>query len=214
MTNALPSIARVPAAETGVTLADFLVPIRLAERVSPALRSVLLVAAGALLIELTALVAIPLPGNPVPLTLQTLGVLVAGGALGLRRGAISAAVYVVLGVVGLPVFAEGRAGLAVIWGATGGYLLGFVVAAALVGRLAELGWDRRPGAALVAALLGSLVIHLLGVPWLAFVTGMGPAEAVATGLVPFLPGDLLKVAAAAVLMPAGWWVVGRRPSDR
>ena len=101
-----------------------------------------------------------------------------------------------------------------IWGATGGYLVGFVVAAALVGRLAELGWDRRIGGAVGATALGTVVIYAIGVPWLAVVVGLSAGDAITTGLLPFLVGDTLKLLAAAVVFPAAWWVVGRRPSDR
>jgi biotin transport system substrate-specific component len=121
---------------------------------------------------------------------------------------------VLLGVVGLPFFAEGKGGLTVIWGATGGYLVGFVVAAAVVGRLAELGWDRRIVGALGAMLVGSLIIYGIGLPWLMVVTGETVAWTIANGLTPFLLGDALKLVLAAVLFPAAWWVVGRRPDDR
>jgi biotin transport system substrate-specific component len=214
MSYAIPSLTRVPAAEKGLTIADFLVPVRVGERTSPRLRDFGLVVAGALLVFLTARVSIPILGNPVPYTLQTFGILVVGGALGLRRGGLAALLYVALGVVGLPFFAEGKGGLSVIWGATGGYLVGFVFAAALVGRLAELGWDRRFGGALGATLLGTLAIYLVGVPWLAITTGMSAGDAIATGFVPFIGVDLVKLVAAAAVFPAAWWVVGRRPSDR
>jgi biotin transport system substrate-specific component len=211
---AIPSLTRVPATEKGVTIADFLVPVRVGERVSPVLRNAGLMTAGALLIYLTSLVSFEIPGNPVPYTLQSFGILVVGGALGLRRGGLAALLYVALGVVGLPFFAEGKGGIDVIWGATGGYLVGFVLAAGLVGRLAELGWDRHIGGAVGTTLLGTIVIYLVGVPWLAAVTGMSPADAVANGLQPFVLVDTVKLLAAAGLFPVAWWVVGRRPSER
>ena len=214
MTYAIPSLTRVPAAQKGITIADFLVPVRVGERVSPRLRNVVLVVTGAFLIFLTARISLPIPGNPVPFTLQTFGILVVGGALGLRRGGLAAALYVGLGVVGLPFFAEGQGGIHVILGATGGYLVGFVLAAALVGRLAELGWDRRIGGALGATALGTVVIYLVGVPWLAVTTGMSLGDAIATGLVPFVVADTVKLVAAALVFPSAWWVVGRRPSER
>lgn len=214
MTHAIPSLTRVPATEKGLTIADFLVPIRIGERTSPRLRNVGLVLAGALLIFLTARISFVIPGNPVPYTLQNFGILVVGGALGMRRGGLAALLYVGLGVVGLPFFAEGHSGLAVIWGARGGYLVGFMVAASLVGRLAELGWDRHLGGATGATLLGTIVIYAIGVPWLAVATGMSPGEAIATGLLPFLVVDTVKLLVAAAVFPAAWWVVGRRPSDR
>jgi biotin transport system substrate-specific component len=190
------------------------VPVRVGERVSPLIRNVFLIAAGAVLIYLTARVSFAIPGNPVPFTLQNFGVLVVGGALGLRRGGLAALLYLALGVIGLPFFAEGKGGIAVIWAATGGYLVGFVLAAALVGRLAELGWDRRIGGAVGATLLGTIVIYLVGVPWLAVVTGMSLGDAIDNGLIPFVIVDTAKLLAAAALFPAAWWVVGRRPSDR
>ena len=214
MSYAIPSMTRVPATERGVTIADFLVPVRVGERVSPRLRHALLVVAGALLIYLCARISIPIPGTPVPFTLQNFGVLIAGGALGLRRGGSAALVYVLLGVVGLPFFAEGKGGVDVIVGATGGYLIGFVAAAAIVGRLAELGWDRRFGGAIGATAFGTAVIYLVGVPWLAATTGLSLVEAIRVGLVPFLLADIVKLIAAAAVFPVAWWVVGRRPSER
>jgi len=214
MTIAIPRLDRSTVEEHGLTIADFLVPIRVGERVNARVRDVALVVAGALLIYLTARISIPVPGSPVPITGQTFGVLLVGGALGFRRGLIGVGLYVLLGVVGLPFFAEGKGGISVIWGATGGYLIGFVVAGALVGRLAELGWDRKIGGALGAMLLGSAVIYAIGLPWLGFVIGTSPAETIAQGLTPFLFGDALKLILAAVLFPVAWWVVGRRPDDR
>lgn len=214
MSLAIPSLTRVPVTEKGLTIADFLVPVRIGERVSPMLRNLVFVLTGALLIYLTARVSIPIAGNPVPFTMQNFGVLLVGGALGMRRGGIAALVYLALGSTGLPFFAEGRSGLHVVLGATGGYLLGFVLAAAIVGRLAELGWDRRLGGAIGATLLGTLAIYAVGVPWLALSTGMGPADVITKGVLPFALFDVVKLLAAAVVFPAAWWVVGRRPSER
>jgi biotin transport system substrate-specific component len=214
LTLAIPQLDRTTAEDRGLTIADFFVPIRVGERLNTRARDIALVIAGALLIYLTARIAIPVPGSPVPITGQTFGVLLVGGALGLRRGLIAVALYVLLGVVGLPFFAEGKGGLTVIWGATGGYLVGFVVAAAVVGRLAELGWDRRIVGALGAMLVGSLIIYGIGLPWLMVVRGETVAWTIANGLTPFLLGDALKLVLAAVLFPAAWWVVGRRPDDR
>ena len=214
MTLAIPRLDRTTAEERGLTIADFLVPIRVGERVNARVRDVTLVIAGALLIYLSARIVIPVPGSPVPITGQTFGVLLVGGALGFRRGLVAVSLYVLLGVVGLPFFAEGKNGISVIWGATGGYLIGFVVAGALVGRLAELGWDRRIGGALGAMLLGNVVIYAIGLPWLGLVTSASPGETIEMGLTPFLIGDALKLILAGVLFPVAWWVVGRRPDDR
>ena len=140
--------------------------------------------------------------------------LIVGGALGFRRGLLAVMLYVLLGVIGLPFFAEGKGGLIVISGATGGYLIGFVVAGAVVGRLSELGWDRHIGGALGAMLIGSVLIYLVGLPWLMVVTGSSLAETIDKGLRPYLVGDALKLALAAVIFPSAWWFVGRRPDDR
>jgi len=214
MSYAIPSVTRVPAAERGLTIADFLVPVRVGERVSPRIRDIGLVLAGAALLILGSRISFPLPGNPVPITLQTLAVLLVGGALGLRRGAISTVLFIALGVVGVPVFAESRHGVDVILGATGGYLIGFILAAALVGRLAELGWDRHLGGSVGMNLIGTAVIYLIGVPWLAVAASVSLGQAITLGLLPFLVGDVIKLLVAAGTFPLSWWVVGRRPSDR
>lgn len=214
MSHALPSVTRVSAAERGLTIADFLVPVRVGERVSPRVRDAGLVLAGTALLVLGSRISVPLPGNPVPLTLQTLAVLLVGGGLGLRRGVLATALFVALGAAGLPVFAESRHGLDAVLGARGGYLLGFIAAAALVGRLAELGWDRHVGGSVGMNLLGSLTVYLVGVPWLAVTLGLPPVQAIALGMVPFLAGDAVKLLVAAGAFPTAWWVVGRRPSDR
>jgi biotin transport system substrate-specific component len=210
----LPSLDRARAGERGITIGDFLVPIRISERIGSRVRHVALIVAGTLLIAVGAQVSFVIPGNPVPITGQTFGVLVAGGALGFRRGIAASALYVVLGIVGLPFFALGRTGLDVIWGTTGGYLIGFIVAAAIVGRLAELGWDRKVVGSVGAMLIANLAIYVVGVPWLASVTGHDLAWGISEGFVPFIAGDVLKLALAAAVFPAAWWVVGRRPGDR
>jgi biotin transport system substrate-specific component len=214
LTIAIPRLDRTTSADRGLTIADFFVPITLGERLNARVRDVVLVVTGALFIYLTSLVVIHIPGNPIPITGQTFGVLLVGGALGLRRGFAAVGLYVLLGVIGLPFFAEGKGGLSVIWGASGGYLVGFVVAGAVVGRLAELGWDRRIGGALGAMLVGSVVIYAIALPWLKVMTGMTWQSTVETGLLPFVIGDTLKAILAAVLFPVAWWVVGRRPDDR
>jgi biotin transport system substrate-specific component len=213
MTTVDARLSRIPVEQRGITIADFLVPIRVGERVGTRARHVALIVLGALLIYLTARLAIPVPGSPVPVTGQTFGVLLVGGALGWRRGVASVALYVLIGLIGLPFFAEGKGGLQVVLGATGGYLIGFVVAAALVGRLAELGWDRRIVFALAAMALGNALIYLVGVPWLMVVTRSDLPTAIADGLLPFLVGDGLKLLLAAGAFPVAWWIVGRRPGE-
>ena len=214
LTIALPRLDRTTSADRGLTIADFFVPIGVGERLNSRVRDVVLVITGALFIYLTARIVFLIPGNPIPITGQTFGVLLVGGALGLRRGFLAVSLYVLLGVIGLPFFAEGKGGVQVILGATGGYLIGFIVAGGVVGRLAELGWDRRLIGALAAMAIGNVVIYLVGVPWLMAVTGYDLPTAIAKGVTPFLIGDLIKLALAAAAFPLAWWLVGRRPGDQ
>jgi biotin transport system substrate-specific component len=212
MTIAIPRLDRSPADERGLTIGDFLVPVSVGERLSTRLRHVILIALGALVIALSARLVIPTV--PVPFTGQTLAVLLVGGALGFRRGSAAVLLYLAIGALGAPIYAESKAGLAVIGGATGGYLIGFVVAAGLVGRLAELGWDRRLPGALVAMTVGTAVIYAIGVPWLKVTTGLPWSEAVAVGMTQFLIWDLAKACIAGAAFPIAWWLIGRRPEDR
>ena len=212
MTIAIPRLDRSTAAERGLTIGDFLVPIRLGERTPTRVRHIALIALGAGIVALSAQLVIPT--QPVPFTGQTLGVLAVGAALGFRRGAAALLLYLAIGAIGVPVYAEGKAGLGVVSGATGGYLIGFVVAGAIVGRLAELGWDRRLPGALVAMAIGTAVIYAIGVPWLKVATGMSWAEAVNLGMTKFLVWDAAKALIAGAALPLTWWIVGRRPDDR
>jgi biotin transport system substrate-specific component len=215
MTIGMPRIDRLPAQERGITIGDFLVPIRVSERLHVRARHLALVLAGTLLIALTAQISVRIGDNPVPFTGQTFGVLLTAGALGFRRGVAATLLYVLLGVVGFPIFAKGDHGIEVVLGASGGYLVGFVVASAIVGRLAELGWDRNLLGGIGAMLIGSAAIYAIGVPWLAFSYFKGDfGAAVANGLTPFLLWDAVKLLLAAAAFPVAWWVVGRRPGDR
>jgi biotin transport system substrate-specific component len=237
MSLATERLNRLPVAERGITIGDFLVPIAVGERLSTRARHIALVVIGAIVIALTASlqivlagqtivlpcdVRVTLPTSPVPITAQTFAVLLVGGALGFRRGVIAVVLYLASGLL-LPVYAGGASGLDTflarndggwVFGATGGYLLGFLVAAGLVGRLAELGWDRHVGGAVVAMLLGNLAIYAVGIPWLMLATGFDLATAIAKGLAPFVFGDLLKLAVAGMVFPAAWWLVGRRTGER
>ncbi len=213
MTISMPRMDRLPAQERGVTIGDFLVPIRVSERLNNRARHLALVLLGTALITATAQVIIPT--QPVPFTGQTFGVLLTAGALGFRRGMLATLLYVLLGAIGLPVFAEGKHGVEWLVGATGGYLVGFVLATAIVGRLAELGWDRNLIGSIGAMVIGSAAIYAFGVPWLAYRAFDGDlAQAIAIGMVPFLLWDAVKLTLAAVAFPAAWWLVGRRPGDR
>jgi biotin transport system substrate-specific component len=213
MTIATPRLNRLPAEERGLTIADFLIPSAVGERISSRLRDAALVTLGALLIYLCSRVYIVLPYTPVPITGQTFGVLLVGGALGSRRGVASVGLYVLIGLVGVPFFAEHKSGIATILGPTGGYIVGFILAGWIVGRLAELGWDRRLVGALGAMAIGNLAIYLVGVPWLMAVTNLSFAQAIQEGVVPFLVGDVIKLLLAGAAFPAAWWLVGRRPGD-
>ena len=158
-----------------------------------------LVVGFALLTALGAQVRIPLPFTPVPLSLQTFAVLLAGLALGGGLGALSQAVYVALGTLGAPVFAGG-AGTAWLFGPTGGYLMGFVLAALLVGQLSRaLDARHRPWRLLGVLAAGIVAVYVPGVIWLALVTGMGLGKAVVVGALPFVPGDVLKALLAATI---------------
>ena len=215
-------LLRIPPFERGITLGDFLVPLRIDDRVSSRVHNAALVLAGILVIAASAQVAIPVPGTPVPITGQTFGILATATALGFRRGVASIGLYVLLGLA-LPIYAGGASGLErlgsiqegrLVFGSTGGYLVGFVLAGAIVGRLAELGWDRCVSGAVAAMLAGSLAVYLVGLPWLALARSLTPEQTLAQGLAPFLLGDALKFALAAAVFPLGWRLVGRRPSDR
>ncbi|UCG44435.1 MAG: biotin transporter BioY [candidate division WOR-3 bacterium] len=161
-----------------------------------------LVVGGSLFIALSARLTVPLPFSPVPLTGQTMAVLLVGAVLGARRGSLTVLLYLLQGAAGLPVFAAGGAGLGWLLGPTGGYLLGFLPAAALAGLLSERGWDRRVGPTLLLMLAGNVLIYVFGLAGLArFV----PAHRLlAAGLLPFLPGDAVKAVGAALLLPGAW----------
>jgi biotin transport system substrate-specific component len=165
------------------------------------LRDVLLVVGASLLTAAAARIALPLPWSPVPLTGQTFAVLLTGAALGARRAVLAQALYLVEGAMGLPFFAGGLGGPLVLAGPTGGFLLAFPLAAAVTGMCAQHGWDRRFGT-LAAMLLGSAVLFVSG---LAGLSRFMPADRLlAAGLLPFLPGEAIKVVAAALVLPAAW----------
>jgi len=168
-----------------------------------------LITGGSLVVALSAQVAIHLPFSPVPITAQTLAVLLVGVLLGSRRGGAALLAYLAEGAAGMPVFAGGTGGAAVLSGPTGGYLLGFVVAATVTGVLAERGWDRRAVTALAAMALGNLVIYAFGLIWLS--TFVGAGRVLDLGLWPFVPGDLAKLALATALLPSGWRLIATRP---
>lgn len=173
------------------------------------LRQLLLAAAGSALLALSAKVQIPF--YPVPLTMQTFVVLAIGMAFGWRLGALTVLLYLAEGAAGLPVFAGTPAkgiGLAYMLGPTGGYLFGFVIAAAACGYLAERGWDRRASTTFAAMCIGNLLIYACGLVWLGAAVGWDK-PLLAWGLLPFLPGDALKIALAVIALPGAWKAINR-----
>jgi biotin transport system substrate-specific component len=171
-----------------------------------------LVVGGSLFVALLAQVTIRLPFTPVPITGQTLGVLVVGTAYGWRLAGLTMLLYLAEIAVGLPFAAEGRSGFEILTlvTASGGYLWGFLLAAVLCGWLANRGWDRDLRSSVTVMLLGSIVIYAVGVPWLAASIDVQLLEAFELGLYPFVVGDLLKLLVAAGLLPLGWRLAGRR----
>ena len=199
---------------TSITMAQAVWPGRAGAGTAAWGRGAALALAFSLLTALSAQVTIHLP--LIPLTMQTFAVLLTGALLGPRLGAAAMVLYLAEGLAGLPVFAEGHSawspgtlpGIPVICGLSAGYLLSYPFAAALVGWLAARGWDRRPLTMLAAMLLGSLVVFLGGAGWLAHF--VGAARALPLGVLPFLPGDLVKAFLAAGLVPLGWKCLGAR----
>jgi biotin transport system substrate-specific component len=187
-------------------------PAVISTRILPRTRvtTAALVVGFALLTALAAQIEIPLWFTPVPITGQTFAVLLAGAALGMKAGAASQALYWALGAVGLPFYSGGEGGWTVATGATAGYLVGFVVAAALVGALAERQHDRSVLTAVPAFLAGSAIIYLFGVSWLMIDLGVDSTRALELGMTPFVVGDLVKIALAGLALPAAWRLVDRR----
>lgn len=167
-------------------------------------RNTVLAIAGSAVVAIAAQVAVPM--LPVPMTLQSLAVLAIGAAYGARLGAITLALYAIEGAIGLPVFAEFKSGFML---ASFGYVLGFIAAAALVGWLAERGWDRSTPRMFAAMLLGAAVLYVPGLIWLAVWVGSFEA-AIGYGLTPFVAGDIVKAAIAALAFPAAHALLGRR----
>jgi len=182
----------------------------LADRVFPRtwVLDIVLVVAGAALTAVLAQVAIPM--QPVPITGQTLAVLLVGATLGWARGGAALGLYLVLGLVGLPVYApqdDGShlTGLVALAAPSFGYVIGFIPAAAIVGWLSERSWDRNVLKALATFIGGSVVVFAFGLPWLAMVTGATFIQTLEWGLFPFIIGGLIKAAVAAGLLPLAWW---------
>ena len=195
------------------TLADVAVPALGEGQAARWARAAILVVGGAALTAVSAQIVWFAPWNPlVPYTFQTAAVLLVGTLLGSRLGIASMLLYVALGAVGVGVFADGSSGLAADGAlrASVGYLGGFVLAGALVGWLAERGWDRSPASTIGLMVLGNLVIYAVGVPVLIAITGLDVGTAVRVGALDFAPWDLIKILAAAALLPFAWRAVGAK----
>lgn len=194
---------------TGQPLVDRLWPS--ADR--PLVRQAALAVLGSLLLWASAKVQVPM--WPVPMTMQSFVVLVIGMAYGSRLGAATVAFYLAQGAAGLPVFAgtpQHGIGIAYMVGPTGGYLVGFLLVAVTMGWLAERGWDRTLPKAVAAMAIGTVLLFVPGVAWLAVL--IGPTKAVAAGLLPFVVGSLVKLALAAAVLPLAWRAVEARAGSR
>ena len=228
-----------------LTLADAVFPrVQTDSRAAALARDIALMVGFAGFVALCAQIAVRLPWTTVPITGQTFAVLVAGGALGAWRGAGSLSIYMLVGMIGMPVFAPGNADMTGSWGAhvilpwdgthalvwdisSGGYIVGFILAAALVGYLAERQWDRKPWVHL-GMFLGNATLYIPGILWLAYLIGSGWEHPVAHqpladliagsgtwdkalkgGLYPFLVGDFMKLSLASLTLPAAWSLVER-----
>lgn len=168
-----------------------------------------LIVGGTVFMSLMAQIAIPVPGSPVPITGQTLGVLLMGSAYGASLGVSTIALYLVLGALGAPVFAEGAHGFAKLSGPTGGYLVGMLLAALIVGALANKQWDARLRTSFTQMLLGELLIFVPGLLWLKTYTGASWSWTFAAGFTPFIVGEIIKIGLAGSALPSVWALVRR-----
>ncbi|MGY1749929.1 biotin transporter BioY [Modestobacter sp. SYSU DS0511] len=172
-------------------------------------RDVVLVALGVLLTAALAQVSVPVPGSPVPITGQTLAVVLTAGALGPVRGVSVQALYMLCALVGLPFYSEASGGFDVVFGATGGYVVGFLPAAFLIGLAARRGADRKIWQALPLFAAGQLVVFAVGVPWLAVTAGLTASQALEAGFYPFILGGVVKAGVAALVFRGAWLAAGR-----
>jgi len=180
---------------------------------STALSHAVLVVSGVLGLAALAQIAIPVPGSPVPVTGQTLGVLILGTAYGSTLGTTTFAMYLLAGIAGAPVFADGGHGLDRIVGATGGYLIGMLVATFVLGQLARFRLDQKFLTALPSMLIGTVITFSFGLVWLYQFTGQTWSWTIEKGLAPFIVGELLKIAIAGTSLPAIWRVINRKNSQ-
>jgi biotin transport system substrate-specific component len=175
------------------------------------LYDLLMTAVGVVAITFSAYIRIPLPFSPVPLTGQTLTVLLIGILYGRRRGAICVLAYIMTGIAGLPVFQGGHFGLDyLIKGATTGYLFGFMIAAFVTGYLAENGFDRSLWKVFTAMFLGDIILLSFGSIWLAI---LGMQNVLVIGFLIFIPGDIVKILIATLILPTGWKLIGGKQKE-
>lgn len=176
--------------------------------------TVVIVTAATVFLALVSQIGVPLWFTPVPLTLGTFGVAAIGGGLGARRAGLSVAAYLIVGVLGAPVFYDAQGGWEVAAGDTAGYLVGYLVMALIIGAAADNRSDRRVGSFVAAICLGNAALYILGASWLAYRHNLplitGGSSAFALGVRPFLIGDAIKMVVAGFTFPAAWWLVGRR----
>jgi biotin transport system substrate-specific component len=187
-----------------LTYADLLKP---QNKTASMLYDITLVLFASTLIGISAHIALPVFFSPVPVTAQTLVVLLTAAALGPKRALAAVMTYILQGTLGAPVFAMGKAGPAVLVGPTAGYIFGFAAAALLVGTLCKKGADKKTFTTVAAMAAGSALILLCGMGWLAIITN--PQTAIKIGLVPFIPGEIAKIALAAVILPTGWKFINK-----
>jgi biotin transport system substrate-specific component len=206
-------MALSPGTSPNVTLVDYLIPMPKSRSLTY-VRDVLLVIGFSIFLALCSQIEFPLPFTPVPITLQTLAVLLTGAALGSRRGAASMLLYIAEGAVGLPVFAGGVGGVIHLIGPTGGYIWAFSIAAFVVGLLCERHLERRFLTSALAMLPGTLIIYAIGISWLAIFLHVSIAQAFVLGMLPFIPGDILKIVIAALLLPGAWTIARRTKTER
>jgi biotin transport system substrate-specific component len=164
---------------------------------------------GTVFMALMAQIAIPVPGSPVPITGQTLGVLLIGTAYGASLGLATIAIYVALGLIGAPILAQGAHGFARLSGPTGGYLVGMLIAAYLVGFLAERHWDVRLQTSFGQMILGEILVFAPGLIWLKIYTGATWTWTIAAGFTPFIVGEIIKIGLAGFALPSVWAIVRR-----
>lgn len=177
--------------------------------------SIALAASLGVLIAAGAYLIIPLPFSPVPVTAQTFFVLLAGLLLGARWGAVAVSTYLIIGIAGFPVFSAGTGGIGILFGPTGGFLIGFLIAAFVVGYISRYGisdsTEMRRSLSAISVALGIGIIYIFGVPWLAFIADLSLKEAIVTGLIPFIPGDILKSVAAVLVAESVWSTASLKP---